>query len=796
VYTWIATGTAAWGTAINWSPARTSPATDDVLQFTGGGAVTATGITSQTIGRLAVANGTVVTLTASALSTLTIAGTDGADLDVASGSGLRLTGASAITVALGAAATGSVAGSVDLLGAAHKIAALGANALELQSGAVITCGTGFSSYPFGGGSGTSAPGSVVFHAGALLAQSAGLSPFGTSTPPVVTFEHGSRYRVDAASVAPSLGGRTYADFEQNNTGSVTPGGSGAFTVDSVIVTRGTLNLPMAGTIRGDVTVKSGATLNLNPSSPAIVTLGGAGTQTITPAGGLNANVNTTLQLANASGFILGNSLTLGGALQFTSGRLTTGAYVLGVTGAISGASQTDGYIDGNLQLTFPAGDSTRVFDIGDASTYTPVTIAMYGAASPFNLLAVTHTPDHPQLATSGLEPAKSVNRYWTVTPSGLPTYSGFDATFSYRANNLDANAEPAIFVVKRYASGAWFATTTGARTATSTQAVGVTDFGDFAVADPPSYALTLATSGPGSATYAPNQKQFLPGSSVQLTAVPDAGATFAGWSGDASGSTNPLTVTMTSDKSITANFNGTMYTLTVTTTGNGAVAKSPDQPSYAAGSQVQLTATPAAHWYFDRWSGDDTSSINPLTLTMDANKSLNAAFFADSFTVTTNVTGNGHVLRNPDQSKYAYGSALTVIAVPDSGWHWGAWSGDTTSAAMQFTTPVTSARTYTATFTEFTGVGRPPVQALDLSVPNPIRASATIRLALPLAGRVRLRVIDLSGREVAEPLDAEVPAGRLDVRHDTGARGLAPGLYFARLEAPGGMLTRRFVVTR
>jgi len=44
------------------------------------------------------------------------------------------------------------------------------------------------------------------------------------------------------------------------------------------------------------------------------------------------------------------------------------------------------------------------------------------------------------------------------------------------------------------------------------------------------------------------------GSSVILTATPSPGYSFTGWSGDATGSTNPLTVTMDANKAITANF--------------------------------------------------------------------------------------------------------------------------------------------------------------------------------------------------------------------------------------------------
>ncbi len=61
------------------------------------------------------------------------------------------------------------------------------------------------------------------------------------------------------------------------------------------------------------------------------------------------------------------------------------------------------------------------------------------------------------------------------------------------------------------------------------------------------------TSG-GTVTKSPNNTSFDPNASVQLTATPNSGWTFVGWSGDATGSTNPLTVTMSSNLNVTALF--------------------------------------------------------------------------------------------------------------------------------------------------------------------------------------------------------------------------------------------------
>ena len=101
---------------------------------------------------------------------------------------------------------------------------------------------------------------------------------------------------------------------------------------------------------------------------------------------------------------------------------------------------------------------------------------------------------------------------------------------------------------------------------------------------PVMYNLNITTSGSGTVAKNPNQASYENGATVTLTATPDAGFQFAGWSGDATGNTNPLAVIMNSNKNITATFTSTtaQFTLTVAVNGSGSVAKSPDQPTYAA----------------------------------------------------------------------------------------------------------------------------------------------------------------------------------------------------------------------
>jgi len=66
--------------------------------------------------------------------------------------------------------------------------------------------------------------------------------------------------------------------------------------------------------------------------------------------------------------------------------------------------------------------------------------------------------------------------------------------------------------------------------------------------------LIIETSTGGTTDPSPGVYSRPEGTEVQVEAIPDSGYEFSSWSGDASGTTNPITITMDLDKSITANF--------------------------------------------------------------------------------------------------------------------------------------------------------------------------------------------------------------------------------------------------
>lgn len=148
----------------------------------------------------------------------------------------------------------------------------------------------------------------------------------------------------------------------------------------------------------------------------------------------------------------------------------------------------------------------------------------------------------------------------------------------------------------------------------------------------------LATKVVGSGTVTPASGTFDQGSVQSITATPAIGFAFSGWSGDAAGTANPLSITMDKNKSITATFTAIpTYTLSTTVVGSGRIA--PAEGTFNQGTVQSITATPASGFFFAGWSGDATGTANPLSVTMDKNKSITATFKAIPVeTLTYNIT--------------------------------------------------------------------------------------------------------------------------------------------------------------
>lgn len=156
-------------------------------------------------------------------------------------------------------------------------------------------------------------------------------------------------------------------------------------------------------------------------------------------------------------------------------------------------------------------------------------------------------------------------------------------------------------------------------------------------------AVSKTGSGSGSVTSAPSgiscgatcSASFPLHQNVTLTATPDSGSTFVGWSGDCSG-TGSCTLAMHAPRQVTAQFNaGPPQTLTVGKSGSGFgfVSSSPAgiscgiqcSASFSGGSTVTLQAAPLEGSSFTGWSGD-CSGAGVCTVTMSAARNVTASF--------------------------------------------------------------------------------------------------------------------------------------------------------------------------
>jgi hypothetical protein len=219
------------------------------------------------------------------------------------------------------------------------------------------------------------------------------------------------------------------------------------------------------------------------------------------------------------------------------------------------------------------------------------------------------------------------------------------------------------------------------------------------------YVLTINVSpeGAGGVQLSPygtylggNQMSYPAGTVVTLTAVfyLTVGQ-FDHWEGDLSGKSNPTTITMDRNKSVTAVFvvGGATYTLTTSVTGNGSI--NPSGGIYNPGDQIILAATPASGNQFVSWGGDIdgctpvTGMPNQLLVVMNKDRHITATFQGAPAPTTYHLdvlvpswaTG-GYV--QPGSGDYPANTTVALTAYPLSGYHFVGWGGDASGTSPTY----------------------------------------------------------------------------------------------------------------
>ncbi len=482
-----------------------------VVTVTGGGTETFNYLRIEGSSTVQLASGTDVTVNRNGGLTLGSSATNSIDLN---GQTMTLSGGGILSLSTGArGVTSTVAGGVFAISSAFTTVTNGGS-LTFGSNVIVSLSNGINFGPSlstvngtlringGGYVETNAP---TYGAGSTLLYNTG-SFYGRNTEWSALSGPGYPANVQ-------VGNNTTVNLGSN--GSAERACAGNLTIDAgSIFSMAESGAPMSHklTVYGNVT--NNGTLRLSTVSPIDIYVGGnwseSNSATFTTNNRAASFIGTADQYVSRTGgdnsfaylevdkpggilFFSNNATvnaTAGNSFRLLNGNVNTGANTLTVTWNDPGAIlRTSGHVIGNLQRAV-TGNNTYNFPVGTAAGYTPASVALTGASSG-NLTAKSTNGAHPDFINSGLNQIEYVNRYWSLTPTGL-TFTSANATFTYLPADLVGGAMEGNILAAKYDAPNWTlpTTTTGSNSFTAT---GLTSFSDFMGGEappPPDYVIT------------------------------------------------------------------------------------------------------------------------------------------------------------------------------------------------------------------------------------------------------------------------------------------------------------------
>ncbi len=241
-------------------------------------------------------------------------------------------------------------------------------------------------------------------------------------------------------------------------------------------------------LKGDVLTSTTGTIDANNRT---IIFSGTGPQTV--GAGISILNLGTGRIANTGPgvtFDIPIELVI---LELTGTLCHTGPNVIHVRDAVL---RTSGHVNGNLKRDVAGPNPSLRFDVGDATTYAPVVIDLHSVTTGGDLLVRTDPGDHPDIANSGLDASKSVNRWWSVRNTGT-VFTDADVILQYDPSDVDVAANPPDFEAQKLDLALWIPTSgspgplSGQFTITA-----IPSFSDFAIAELETWTIT-ATAGPG-----------------------------------------------------------------------------------------------------------------------------------------------------------------------------------------------------------------------------------------------------------------------------------------------------------
>ncbi|MDC1495905.1 VCBS repeat-containing protein [Flavobacteriaceae bacterium] len=216
------------------------------------------------------------------------------------------------------------------------------------------------------------------------------------------------------------------------------------------------------------------------------------------------------------------------------------------------------------------------------------------------------------------------------------------------------------------------------------------------------YTITLSAGQGG--TVSTTGGEYEAGQTVSVTATPQGEYVFTSWSDGNTDATR--TITVSSNSTLTANFEKRKYPLTINFEGEGEVIEeivnAGRTTEYDSGTTVKLTAQASAEWVFIGWTGDIESTEESVQIVIGEPKEVTATFEKKKYSITINIEGEGEVLEEivntGRTTDYDIGTTLKLTAIPAEGWEFIEWIGASNENPLIITPPTNSS--YTAVFEE------------------------------------------------------------------------------------------------
>jgi VCBS repeat-containing protein len=257
-----------------------------------------------------------------------------------------------------------------------------------------------------------------------------------------------------------------------------------------------------------------------------------------------------------------------GPTIITSGTLSTFSTALGTPSAAQTYTVAGSYLTDDISITAPTGfelstDGTTYYSSltltqsGGSVATTTVYVRLTGTAAGTFDGNIVHTSSGATTVNKAVSGAVIIYYTLTADTDGNGTLTLSPAGGSYPSGTtvtLTPLADTGYEFSDWSGTNALELTDLGNGSYTIVMNGDKTVYANFAAL--PVYTLTTAVSpeGAGSITLNPSGGSYYKGTVVQLTASANSGFSFSNWIGHLSGSTNPTTITMDSDKFVTAVF--------------------------------------------------------------------------------------------------------------------------------------------------------------------------------------------------------------------------------------------------